>query len=157
MTRQAVTKHLNALAEAGLVTASRRGREKLYRISPQPLTSAVSWMADLGITAIPRPRVAGHIFTVTDYYYLSGAAALVALVLQRNIVLSDFGRKIRAMKYNEMALGAVGVSVHREKVVVFVISAIARNIVDPATCKPQSGCRDVSVASPLMTVSISGK
>jgi ABC-type branched-subunit amino acid transport system ATPase component/ABC-type branched-subunit amino acid transport system permease subunit len=79
---------------------------------------------DLGITAIPRPRVAGHIFTVTDYYYLSGAAALVALVLQRNIVLSDFGRKIRAMKYNEMALGAVGVSVHREKVVVFVISAM---------------------------------
>jgi DNA-binding transcriptional ArsR family regulator len=48
VTRQAVTKHLNALAEAGLVTATRRGREKLYRISPQPLTSAVSWMADLG-------------------------------------------------------------------------------------------------------------
>jgi hypothetical protein len=27
-------------------------------------------------------------------------------------------------------------------------------IVDPATCKPQSGCRDVSVASRLMTVSV---
>ena len=48
VTRQAVTKHLNALAEAGLVTASRQGRERLYQISPQPLTSAVSWMADLG-------------------------------------------------------------------------------------------------------------
>jgi DNA-binding transcriptional ArsR family regulator len=48
VTRQAVTKHLNALADAGLVTASRRGREKLYRISPRPLTDAVSWMADLG-------------------------------------------------------------------------------------------------------------
>lgn len=48
VTRQAVTKHLNALAEAGLVTATRRGREKLYQISPQPLTDAVSWMADLG-------------------------------------------------------------------------------------------------------------
>src|SRR5262249_37625658 len=48
VTRQAVTKHLSVLAEAGLVTATRRGREKLYRISPQPLTGAVSWMADLG-------------------------------------------------------------------------------------------------------------
>jgi DNA-binding transcriptional ArsR family regulator len=48
VTRQAVTKHLNALADAGLVTATRQGREKLYQISPRPLTDAVSWMADLG-------------------------------------------------------------------------------------------------------------
>jgi DNA-binding transcriptional ArsR family regulator len=48
VTRQAVTKHLSALANAGLVTSSRRGREKLYQISPRPLTDAVSWMADLG-------------------------------------------------------------------------------------------------------------
>ena len=38
VTRQAVTKHLSALADAGLVTATRRGREKVYQISPQPLT-----------------------------------------------------------------------------------------------------------------------
>ena len=30
------------------VTTKRRGREKLYQISPRPLTDAVSWMADLG-------------------------------------------------------------------------------------------------------------
>jgi len=48
VTRQAVTKHLSALADAGLVTATRRGREKLYQLSPRPLTDAVSWMADLG-------------------------------------------------------------------------------------------------------------
>jgi ABC-type branched-subunit amino acid transport system ATPase component/ABC-type branched-subunit amino acid transport system permease subunit len=79
---------------------------------------------DLGITAIPRPRVAGHIFNVTDYYYLSGVIAVIALLLQRNLVASDFGRKIRAMKFNEAALASVGVDVHREKVVVFVISAM---------------------------------
>ena len=39
---------IRALSEAGLVTATRRGREKLYQISPRPLTDAVSWMADLG-------------------------------------------------------------------------------------------------------------
>ncbi len=48
VTRQAVTKHLSALAAAGLVTATRRGRERVYQISPEPLTDAVSWMADLG-------------------------------------------------------------------------------------------------------------
>jgi len=48
VTRQAVSKHLNALADAELVTATRRGREKLYQLSPRPLTDAVSWMADLG-------------------------------------------------------------------------------------------------------------
>jgi DNA-binding transcriptional ArsR family regulator len=48
VTRQAVTKHLSALADAGLVTATRHGREKLYQLSPRPLTDAVSWMADLG-------------------------------------------------------------------------------------------------------------
>ncbi len=48
VTRQAVTKHLSALADAGLVTSIRRGREKLYQLSPRPLTDAVSWMADLG-------------------------------------------------------------------------------------------------------------
>jgi DNA-binding transcriptional ArsR family regulator len=48
VTRQAVAKHLDALASAGLVTATRRGREKLYQISPRPFTDAVSWMADLG-------------------------------------------------------------------------------------------------------------
>jgi DNA-binding transcriptional ArsR family regulator len=48
VTRQAVTKHLSALADAGLVRSTRRGREKLYQISPRPLTDAVSWMADLG-------------------------------------------------------------------------------------------------------------
>ncbi len=48
VTRQAVSKHLAALADVGLVTAIQRGREKLYRFSPAPLTEAVTWMADLG-------------------------------------------------------------------------------------------------------------
>lgn len=48
VTRQAVTKHLAALADAGLVTCVRRGREKLYRLSPEPLTDAMTWMAQVG-------------------------------------------------------------------------------------------------------------
>jgi branched-chain amino acid transport system permease protein len=49
---------------------------------------------------------------------------IVAFVLQRNLVDSDFGRKIRALKHSEIAAASVGIDVHREKVAVFVISAM---------------------------------
>jgi DNA-binding transcriptional ArsR family regulator len=48
VTRQAITKHLAALQEAGLVTAERRGREVLYRLTPRPMADAMTWMADVG-------------------------------------------------------------------------------------------------------------
>lgn len=48
VSRQAVAKHLSALAEAGLVTSERAGREVRYRLTPGPLTEAMGWMADVG-------------------------------------------------------------------------------------------------------------
>jgi DNA-binding transcriptional ArsR family regulator len=48
ISRQAVTKHLNALAEAGLLQREREGRDIRYRVTPEPLTEAVSWMAEVG-------------------------------------------------------------------------------------------------------------
>ena len=44
MTRQAVTKHLVALGDAGLVDATRAGRETRYRLTPEPLGDAVGWL-----------------------------------------------------------------------------------------------------------------
>jgi DNA-binding transcriptional ArsR family regulator len=40
LTRQAITKHLVVLQEAGLVTGSKQGRENLFQIEPQALTTA---------------------------------------------------------------------------------------------------------------------
>ena len=40
LTRQAITKHLRVLQGAGLVTAVRRGREKLFQLEPQPIEAA---------------------------------------------------------------------------------------------------------------------
>lgn len=40
LTRQAVTKHLRVLADAGLARSIRRGREQLWRIEPVPLDEA---------------------------------------------------------------------------------------------------------------------
>jgi DNA-binding transcriptional ArsR family regulator len=48
VTRQAVAKHLAALAEAGLVEARREGRESRYRLTPGPLRDAMGWLATVG-------------------------------------------------------------------------------------------------------------
>ena len=48
VSRQAVGKHLAALAEAGLVEASRSGRNTRYRLTPQALGDAVSWIERVG-------------------------------------------------------------------------------------------------------------
>jgi DNA-binding transcriptional ArsR family regulator len=37
MSRQAVTKHLRVLSDAGLVRGDRRGRERIWRIEPKQL------------------------------------------------------------------------------------------------------------------------
>jgi DNA-binding transcriptional ArsR family regulator len=48
ISRQAVLKHLGALADAGLVHRERSGREVRYTVTPEPLSDAVSWMAAVG-------------------------------------------------------------------------------------------------------------
>jgi DNA-binding transcriptional ArsR family regulator len=48
ISRQAVTKHLNSLSEAGLLERQKAGRDVRYRVTPAPLSSAVSWMAEVG-------------------------------------------------------------------------------------------------------------
>jgi DNA-binding transcriptional ArsR family regulator len=40
ITRQAVTKHLQVLAEAGLAHSSQMGRERIWELEPQPLLTA---------------------------------------------------------------------------------------------------------------------
>jgi DNA-binding transcriptional ArsR family regulator len=66
ISRQAVVKHLTALADAGLVSRERAGREVRYSVTPAPLSGAVSWIATVGAQwderlaalarAFPQPR-----------------------------------------------------------------------------------------------------
>ncbi len=44
MSRQAVTKHLNVLAEAGLVRVRREGRARVHEFDPEPLRELGSWL-----------------------------------------------------------------------------------------------------------------
>lgn len=48
ISRQAVAKHLASLTGAGLLERERAGRDVRYRVTPQPLSQAVSWMAQVG-------------------------------------------------------------------------------------------------------------
>jgi DNA-binding transcriptional ArsR family regulator len=48
ISRQAVVKHLNALSQAGLLERQPSGRQVRYRVTPAPLSDAVSWMAEVG-------------------------------------------------------------------------------------------------------------
>jgi DNA-binding transcriptional ArsR family regulator len=62
VTRQAVSKHLAALAKAGLVASARTGRETHYSLTPQPLGDALSWMERIGDQWDERlARLRGHL------------------------------------------------------------------------------------------------
>src|SRR3954447_12565561 len=50
VTRQAVAKQLALLADAGLLRATRAGRETRYEVTPEPLGDAVAWMVAMGAT-----------------------------------------------------------------------------------------------------------
>lgn len=47
ISRQAVTKHLQVLEHAGLARATRRGRERLWALEPEPLDEARRALDDL--------------------------------------------------------------------------------------------------------------
>ncbi len=47
VTRQAVTKHLQVLAEAGLVRGIRRGRERIWELTPARLGEARRWLDEI--------------------------------------------------------------------------------------------------------------
>jgi ABC-type branched-subunit amino acid transport system ATPase component/ABC-type branched-subunit amino acid transport system permease subunit len=79
---------------------------------------------DLGIPAIPRPRIGPLVFDITTFYYFALAVIAVAFIVQKNLIESDIGRKYRALKHNEIAAASVGIAVYREKISVFVLSAV---------------------------------
>jgi len=49
ITRQGIIKHLNLLAQAGLVQAQPIGREKRYSFTPEPLHSVSEWIEAIGV------------------------------------------------------------------------------------------------------------
>jgi DNA-binding transcriptional ArsR family regulator len=48
ISRQAVSKHLKLLGEAGLVNSRRSGREALFELDARPLADAAAWIGTVG-------------------------------------------------------------------------------------------------------------
>ncbi len=46
-TRQATTKHLRSLLDAGLVLVRKKGREQVFELTPDALSDAEAWIAGL--------------------------------------------------------------------------------------------------------------
>lgn len=57
VTRQAITKHLAVLAEAGLVRDVKQGRERVWEVDTAPLGAVTAWITALQST--PRDEAAG--------------------------------------------------------------------------------------------------
>ena len=61
LSRQAIEKHLQVLADAGLASAERDGREVRYRAEAAPLDGAVRWLVHTGAAWDRRlDRLRGH-------------------------------------------------------------------------------------------------
>ena len=52
VTRQAVTKHLHVLADAGVARSRRRGRERIWELEPEALLDALLSALNAGITPV---------------------------------------------------------------------------------------------------------
>jgi DNA-binding transcriptional ArsR family regulator len=62
ISRPAISRHLRVLAEAGLVEAEDRGRERHYRLRHDGLAALAEWLVALGAPRMPRPPVAESAF-----------------------------------------------------------------------------------------------
>jgi DNA-binding transcriptional ArsR family regulator len=45
ISRTAIAKHLHILSEANLVSGKKIGREKIYRLQPEPLSEVKEWLS----------------------------------------------------------------------------------------------------------------
>lgn len=62
ISRPAISRHLRVLAEAGLVEAEDRGRERHYRLRRAGLTALADWLATLATAPAPQPPFAESAF-----------------------------------------------------------------------------------------------
>ena len=82
-----------------------------------------------GLSGIPPLAIGGLSFnTDLKSYYLVWTFALVALTLCLNLVRTGVGRGLAALAQDEVAASCLGVDVRRDKVRVFVLSAVLASV-----------------------------
>ncbi len=82
-----------------------------------------------GISGIPPLALWGLSFnSEATFHYLVWAFALIALTLCLNLVRSGVGRGLAALAQDEVAAATLGVNVKREKIRIFVLSAMYASV-----------------------------
>ncbi len=82
-----------------------------------------------GLSGIPSLSVWGMpVNTDVRFYFLVWTFALVALTLCLNLVRSGVGRGLAALAQDEVAAATLGVDVSRDKIRVFVLSAVFASV-----------------------------
>jgi branched-chain amino acid transport system permease protein len=82
-----------------------------------------------GLTGVPHFAVGGYTFAgARANYYLVWGVALVVFVLLANVLRSDFGRALRAIRTDQTAALALGIDVPRYKLYAFLISAACASL-----------------------------
>ncbi len=83
-----------------------------------------------GISVGPSLSIGGAVFSggENSFFYVCTVAALLSIVVARNLVVSRTGRALRAVEANEAAAGSAGVNATRYKVVAFVVGAIIASV-----------------------------
>ncbi len=82
-----------------------------------------------GLSGIPPLTVGGiSINTEFKFYYLVWTFSLIALTLCLNLVRTGVGRGLAALAQDEVAASCLGVDVRRDKVRVFVLSAVLASV-----------------------------
>ncbi len=86
--------------------------------------------AGSGISAGPSLSIGGAVFSggENSFFYLCALAALISIIVARNLVVSRTGRALRAVEANEAAASSFGVNATHYKVVAFVVGAVMASI-----------------------------
>lgn len=76
-----------------------------------------------GIPGIPKPKLFGFEFrSIPSYFVLSGILALLVFFIFKKMVLSPFGRTLKAIREDEIAALGLGKNIVKFKMVSFAIS-----------------------------------
>lgn len=83
----------------------------------------------LGLTNIPPPALLGQqIVSVSGFYWLSLGLLIALALLQFRLLQSHLGRTLRAIREDEVAAQAYGISLNRYKAIAFAVSGFAAGI-----------------------------
>lgn len=93
------------------------------------LANEAAWTGGPDGMGVPRLEVLGYRLRGPDtWYYLSGIALLLGVILALNLIESPTGRAMRAIHDSEIAARVSGIDVAAYKLKIFVLSAIYASI-----------------------------